>query len=30
MADFTIANNGTLPELQTGLDAVLKKIGAGT
>lgn len=29
MADFTIVNNGPLPELITGLDAVLKKIGAG-
>jgi len=28
MADFTIANNGPLQELQTGLDAILKKIGA--
>lgn len=28
MADFTIANNGPLPELKTGLDEVLKKIGA--
>jgi len=29
MADFTIVNNGPLPELKTGLDTVLKKIGAG-
>jgi dephospho-CoA kinase len=29
MADFTIANNGPLPELQAALEAVLKKIGAG-
>jgi dephospho-CoA kinase len=29
MADFTITNNGPLPELKTGLEAVLKKIGAG-
>jgi dephospho-CoA kinase len=28
MANFTIANNGPLPELKIGLDAVLKKIGA--
>ena len=28
LADFTIVNNGPLPELKTGLDAVLKKIGA--
>jgi dephospho-CoA kinase len=28
-ADFIIANNGTLDELQIGLDAVLKKVGAG-
>ena len=28
MADFTIANNGPLPELKTELDGVLKKIGA--
>ncbi len=28
MADFTIANNGPLVELKTGLDAILKKIGA--
>jgi dephospho-CoA kinase len=27
LADFTIANNGTLAEFKTGLDAVLKKIG---
>ncbi|MEI6614818.1 MAG: AAA family ATPase [Chrysiogenales bacterium] len=27
MADFTIANNGPLSELKTGLDAVLNKIG---
>jgi dephospho-CoA kinase len=27
MADFIIANNGSLPELETGLDAVLIKIG---
>ena len=27
LADFTIANNGSLPELKTGLDAVLIKIG---
>jgi len=29
MADFTITNNGPLPELRTNLDAILKKIGAG-
>jgi dephospho-CoA kinase len=29
MADFTIANNGTLVELRARLDGVLKKIGAG-
>jgi len=29
MADFTVANNGTLAELQARLDEVLKKIGAG-
>ena len=29
MADFTIANNGTLAELHARLDEVLKKIGAG-
>jgi dephospho-CoA kinase len=29
MADFTITNNGPLPELKTALEAVLKKIGAG-
>ena len=29
MADFTIANNGSLQALKTGLDEVLKKIGAG-
>jgi dephospho-CoA kinase len=28
LADFTIANNGPLAELKTGLDAILKKIGA--
>lgn len=27
MADFIIANNGSLPELEVGLDSVLKKIG---
>ena len=27
MADFIIANSGSLPELETGLDAVLIKIG---
>ncbi len=29
MADFTVANDGTLAELQARLDEVLKKIGAG-
>jgi dephospho-CoA kinase len=29
MADFTIANNGTLDELEIKLDEILKKIGAG-
>ena len=29
LADFTIANNGTLDELRARLDEVLKKIGAG-
>jgi dephospho-CoA kinase len=29
IADFTIANNGTLAEFKNGLDSVLKKIGAG-
>jgi dephospho-CoA kinase len=29
MADFTVANNGTLAELQARLDEVLEKIGAG-
>ena len=28
MADFTVANDGTLAELKTRLDALLKKIGA--
>jgi dephospho-CoA kinase len=28
LADFAIANNGTLPELKTNLEAILKKIGA--
>ncbi len=28
MADFVITNNGSLPELEIGLDAVLRKIGA--
>lgn len=27
LADFIIANNGSLPELEGGLDALLKKIG---
>ncbi|MDD8013773.1 MAG: hypothetical protein PHX05_09870 [Acidobacteriota bacterium] len=29
MADFTVANNGTLAELEARLDEVLEKIGAG-
>ncbi len=29
LADFTLANNGTLAELRARLDEVLKKIGAG-
>jgi dephospho-CoA kinase len=29
MADFTIVNNGTLPELKTGLDVILNQIGVG-
>ena len=29
MADFTVANNGSLAELQTRLDEILKRIGAG-
>ncbi|MBU4267467.1 MAG: AAA family ATPase [Acidobacteria bacterium] len=29
IADFTVANNGTLAELKTRLDEVLSKIGAG-
>ena len=29
MADFTVANNGTLAELKTRLNEVLNKIGAG-
>jgi dephospho-CoA kinase len=29
MADFIIANNGTLAELKARLDEILKKAGAG-
>ncbi len=29
MADFTVANNGTIAELKIRLDEILKKIGAG-
>jgi len=29
LADFTLPNNGTLAELKSGLNTVLKKIGAG-